>query len=105
LEDRGFGESSATSQEIKNGLNNVVYYYSLIEQAQRHTAGRSIEEHRYAMARLLESLSAVAAGNPYAQFAGSQSAEEILAAQPMTHLYSKRMIAQDGVNQGAALLM
>lgn len=105
LEDRGFGESSATSQEIKNGLYNVVYYYSLIEQAQRHTAGRSIEEHRYAMARLLESFSAVAAGNPYAQFAGSQSAEEILAAPAMTHLYSKRMIAQDGVNQGAALLM
>ena len=105
LEDRGFGESSATSQEIKNGLYNVVYYYSLIEQAQRHTAGRTIEEHRYAMARLLESFSAVAAGNPYAQFAGSQSAEEILAAPAMTHLYSKRMIAQDGVNQGAALLM
>ena len=105
LEDRGFGEHVITSQEINNGLTNVVYYYSLIEQAQRHAAGRSIEEHRYAMARLLESFSAVAAGNPYAQFAGSQSAEEILAAQPMTHLYSKRMIAQDGVNQGAALLM
>ena len=105
LDDRGFGKVSATSQEIKNGLNNVVYYYSLIEQAQRHTAGLSVEEHRYAMARLLESFSAVAADNPYAQFAGSQRAEEILAAPAMTHLYSKRMIAQDGVNQGAALLM
>ena len=105
LEDRGFGKVSATSQEIKNGLNNVLYYYSLIEQSQCHTAGHNIEEHQYAMARLLESFSAVAAGNPYAQFSGSQSAEEILAAPMMTHLYTKRMIAQDGVNQGAALLL
>ena len=105
LEDRGFGEHVITSQEINNGLTNVVYYYSLIEQAQRHAAGRSIEEHQQAMAQLLESFSAVAARNPYAQFSGSQSAEQILAAPSMTHLYSKRMIAQDGVNQGAAVLM
>lgn len=105
LDDRGFGKVSATSQEIKNGLTNVLYYYSLIEQAQRHTAGRSIQEHQHAMAQLLESFSAVAAGNPYAQFPGSQTAEDILAAPLMTHLYTKRMIAQDGVNQGAALLL
>lgn len=105
LEDRGFGDHVITSQEVKNGLNNVAYYYSLIEQAQRHTAGRSIEEHKQMMGQLLESFSVVAAGNPYAQFAGSQNAEEILASEAMTHLYTKRMIAQDGVNQGAAVLM
>jgi len=105
LDDRGFGDSVATSQELENGLNNVAYYYALIEQAQRHSAGRSVEEHQQAMATLLASFSTVAARNPYAQFPGSQSAEDILAAPAMTHLYTKRMIAQDGVNQGAALLM
>ena len=105
LEDRGFGDSVATSQELKNGLNNVAYYYALIEQAQRHSAGRTVQEHQQAMATLLASFSAVAARNPYAQFPGSQSAEDILAASAVTHLYTKRMIAQDGVNQGAALLM
>lgn len=105
LEDRGFGDHVATSQELKNGLNNVIYYYALIEQAQRHKLGRSVEEHREAMAKLLESFSRVAANNPYAQFSGQQSAQDILDAPNLTHLYTKRMIAQDGVNQGAALLM
>lgn len=105
LEDRGFGDHVATSQEMKNGLNNVVYYYALIEQAQRHKLGRSVEQHRQAMAKLLESFSEVAATNPYAQFAGKQNAQDILSAPNLTHLYTKRMIAQDGVNLGAALLM
>ncbi|MGI9287081.1 MAG: hypothetical protein ACR2P1_16980 [Pseudomonadales bacterium] len=104
-EDRGFGDYVATSQEIKNGLNNVAYYYALVEQAQRHKLGRSVDEHREAMAQLLESFSQVAAGNPYAQFTGQQSAQDILAAPNLTHLYTKRMIAQDSVNQGAALLL
>lgn len=105
LEDRGFGDPVATSQEMKNDLNNVIYYYALIEQAQRNKLGLSVEEHRKAMAELLESFSEVASTNPYAQFAGKQTAEDILAATNLTHLYTKRMIAQDGVNQGAALIM
>jgi acetyl-CoA C-acetyltransferase len=105
LEDRGMGKSVATSQELANGLHNVAYYYALIEQAQLHSKGSSVAAHREGMAQLLASFSRVAADNPYAQFAGSQSADEILAAAPMTHLYTKRMIAQDGVNLGAALLL
>jgi acetyl-CoA C-acetyltransferase len=105
LDDRGVGESVATSQEINNGLNNVAFYYALIEQAQRHHAGRTVEEHQQDMATLLASFSTVAASNPYAQFPGSQTAEQILSATPINHLYTKRMIAQDSVNQGAALLL
>lgn len=105
LEDRGFGDGVATSQEGQNGLLNVAYYYTMIDQAIRTKYGRSIEEHRAACAQLLASLSAVAANNPNAQFAGQQSEQEILAAANLTHLYTKRMIAQDGVNQAAALLL
>ncbi len=105
LDDRGFGGHVATEQERKNGLTNVAYYYGLIEQAQCYQKGRSHAEHRQASAQLLESFSQVAANNPYAQFPGHQCADEILAAPAMTHLYTKRMIAQDGVNQGAALLL
>lgn len=105
LEDRGFGEMVATDQEMKNGLNNVAYYYGLIEQAQRHSAGRSIEEHRRHSANLLSSFSKVAAANPYAQFVGEQSADDILAAPNLSHVYTKRMIAQDSVNQAAAMLL
>ena len=105
LEDRGFGGSVATRQELDNGLHNVAYYYSLIEQAQRRAAGRSVDQHRAYMARLFASFSAVAADNPHAQFPAALSPAELLEAMPLSHLYSKRMIAQDGVNQGAALLL
>ncbi|MEM8496753.1 MAG: hypothetical protein AAF542_01950 [Pseudomonadota bacterium] len=105
LEDRGFGDNVATSQEGQNGLLNVAYYYTMIDQAIRAKYGRSIEQHRAACAQLMSSLSAVAANNPNAQFAGQQSEQEILAAANLTHLYTKRMIAQDGVNQAAALLL
>lgn len=105
VEDRGFGEHIITSQEMKNGLNNVLYFYALVEQAQRHALGHTVEEHREAMATLLESFSRVAAENPYAQFPGHQSAQDILDSPNLTHLYTKRMIAQDGVNLGAAVLL
>ncbi|CAH0992117.1 hypothetical protein SIN8267_02233 [Sinobacterium norvegicum] len=105
LEDRGIGESIATTQEQANGLTSVALYYALIEQAQRQQAGRSIPAHQKAMAQLLASFSAVAANNAYAQFPGQQTAEEIISAAPLNHLYSKRMIAQDSVNQSAAVIL
>ncbi len=105
LDDRGFGEHVATLQERNTGLTNVMYYYGLIDQAQADAKGRSAEEHRQASAKLFESFSAVASTNPYAQFEGKQSAEQILAADPLSHLYTKRMIAQDGVNLAAAVLL
>ena len=105
LDDRGFGADLFTAQEIHNGLVMPVLFYALIEQARAHAAGRSTTEQRSRIAALLASFSAVAAANPYAQFPGAQSAAEILAAAPMTHLYTKRMVAQDGVNQAAALLL
>ncbi len=101
----GLGADLFTSQEIHNGLIMPVYFYTLVEQARASAAGRSTAQQRAHSAALMASFSAVAAANPYAQFAGAQSAQEILAAAPMTHLYTRRMVAQDGVNQAAALLM
>lgn len=105
VEDRGFGEMVATNQERKNGMVAPMYYYILIEQARRHRLGLSVDDYRAQMAQLMASFSQVAANNPFAQFEGAQSAEDILGAAPLTHLYSKRMIAQDSVNQAAALLV
>ena len=105
MEDRGFGDMGATSQELASGLNSAIYYYSLVEEAQRQQQGRSVEQHRAAMARLLESFSRVAVGNPYAQFSDLRTVRDILDAPSMTHLYTSKMIARDGVNQGAALLL
>jgi len=105
LEDRGWGELFVTMQEVNNGLLAAMSYYGLIEQAQATAKGRSAAAHREAMAQLLVPLSEVAAANPCAQFPTALSAGEILSAAPLNHLYSKRMVAQDGVNQGAALLL
>ncbi len=105
LDDRGWGDMFVTMQEVSNGLLAPMAYYALIDQARAFGARRSPAEHRAVMARLLASLSTVAAANPYAQFQVALSADEILAATPLNHLYSKRMVAQDGVNQGAALLL
>ena len=105
LEDRGWGDMFVTMQEVSNGLLAPMAYYALIEQARAFAGLRSCAEQRAIMAELLASLSAVAAANPFAQFPVALSAGEILAAAPLNHLYSKRMVAQDGVNQGAALLL
>jgi len=105
LEDRGWGDMFVTMQEVSNGLLAPMAYYALIEQARAFAARRSPAEQRVVMAELLASLSAVAAANPFAQFPVALSAGEILAAAPLNHLYTNRMVAQDGVNQGAALLL
>jgi acetyl-CoA C-acetyltransferase len=106
LEDRGYErERMVTMQEIHNGLVAPMYFYTLIEQAQARAAGRSAEAHRAHAARLMAGFSAVAARNPYAQFPGALDEREIAAAPLLTQLYTRRMVAQDGVNQGAALLL
>lgn len=105
LEDRGYGAFVANNQERDNGMVLPLYYYAIIEQARRHKLGLAVDAYRQQMGALLESFSTVASNNPFAQFAGAMGAQEIVAAQALTHLYSKRMIAQDSVNQGAALLL
>ena len=105
LEDRGFGKFVANDQEIHNGLVMPVYYYQLIEQARRLKRGQDRKSYLAEVGQMLEAFSKRASHNPYAQFEGAMSADEILGAEPLTDLYTKRMIAQDSVNQGAALLL
>jgi acetyl-CoA C-acetyltransferase len=105
LEDRGWGDFFVTMQEVNNGLLAPMAYYALIEQARAFAAGRTTQEQREDMARLLLSLNRVAAVNPYAQFPTALTTEDILSADSLNHLYTKRMVAQDGVNQAAALLL
>lgn len=105
LEDRGWGELFVTMQEVHNGLFAPMSYYALIEQARAFAAGCSTQQQRLLMARLLLSLNEVATTNPYAQFPLALSQEDILSADSLNHLYTKRMVAQDSVNQGAALLL
>ena len=105
LEDRGIGNIYPDPQEIANGMLMPLHYYNLIEQARRNERGMSREDYLDETARLMASFSDVASNNPYSQWPGAMSAAEIRDAEPLTDLYTKRMIAQDSVNQGAALLL
>ena len=105
LEDRGWGDMFVTMQEVSNGLLAPMSYYALIEQARAFSQGLTPAGQRSANAQLLASLSEVAAANPYAQFPTALSADAIRDATLLNHLYTKRMVAQDGVNQGAALIL
>ena len=105
LEDRGFGEFVANNQERHNGMVMPLFYYAIIEEARRQKRGLSRRDYLTQLGGLQASFSAVAAQNPYAQFPGLMTAQDILGAEPLTHLYTKRMVAQDSVNQGAALLL
>lgn len=105
LEDRGIGNIFPDPQELANGMVMPLHYYTLIEQARRTAMGQDRQGYMAESARLMASFSEIASHNPYSQWPGAQSADDILQADLLTHLYTKRMIAQDSVNQGAALLL
>ena len=105
FEDRGFGLWVVSQQERFNGLVAPMYYYSIMEEFRRQKQGFDRETYMARECQMLESLNRVAVENPYAQFPNPLSVDDMLAAEQLTHLYTKRMVAQDSVNQGAALLL
>ncbi len=109
--DRGlFSGSMIVSQtELAHGLMDAMSYYGFIETARRIKAGRTVAEHRKHMAELIAPFSAVAAHNPYSMFDETYSAEAIAKETPdnraLISPFLKSMVAKDGVNQGAAIVM
>lgn len=109
--DRGpFNGPMIVSQtELAHGLMDAMGYYGFIETARRIKAGRTVTAHRAYMADLIAPLSDVAAQNPYAMFQQAFSAEEIAmptaANRNLISPFLKHMVAKDGVNQGAAVVM
>lgn len=109
MEDRGLGKPLVNRAEARHRLFAPVNVYALIEHAQRVRYGRSRAEHQRVMAALFSGFSAVASGNPYAQFPtvrdqtflSTVSADNYLVSDPFT----KWLVAQDAVNQGAAVLI
>jgi acetyl-CoA C-acetyltransferase len=109
LDNREYRVRFASSEELNSGMGLPVHYYALIENYQAHELGHDLQQHRRHMAELMAPFSEVAAANPYSQTGIAYSAKE-LATQgksnyPISLPYSKLLIAQDSVNQGAALLL
>ena len=109
--DRGpfSGPMIVSAAELAHGLMGAMMYYGFIETARRIRAGRSVAEHRDYMARRIAPMSEVAAQNPYAMFPQSFSVDEIAAPtqanRKLVSPFLKNMVAKDGVNQGAAVVM
>ncbi|MEZ5571547.1 MAG: hypothetical protein R3E64_05930 [Halioglobus sp.] len=109
LDKRDGSKRFVAREEIVSGLNMPVHYYALIENAQAHQMGHSPQQHRQHMAQLLAPFSEVAARNEYAQTPIAYSAAALAEPGPDNYLlalpYSKRLVAQDNVNQSAALVL
>jgi acetyl-CoA C-acetyltransferase len=83
--------------------------YPLFEQALRHAAGRSVDEHLVHVSELWAGFAAVAAGNPHAWIRDGLTAEQIRTPGPRNRWvswpYTKVMNANNAVEQSAALVV
>ena len=107
--DRGYGGALLSPYEIRNGLGAPTQTYPAFEHALRRRLGNSREEHLALMSELWAGFSKVAADNPHAQFPTARS-EDFLSTPstenyPVADPYLKWHVAQDAVNQAAAVVM
>jgi len=107
--DEWASDKLANAYERAHGLYLPLRVYPLFENAARAQAGRTLEAHRAYMGAVLAPLTQVAAANPFAQFPVARSAAEIAGVSAENFLisepYTKWMVAQDAVNQGAAVIV
>ena len=108
MEDRGY-KQLMDDLELQHHITVPAQVYALLENAWRHKHGLSIAEHQQLMGKLFERFSKVAAKNPYAQFPVARSAEFLATPSNENYAfnepYNKWMVAQDAVNQAAAVVL
>ena len=109
FEDRGPGPRLLNRTEVKHGLVLPAYFYGLIENVLAYQWGETRSQHRATMAALFEKFAAVAAGHPDAQFEAGFDAEFLATPSrenyPFADPFLKWLMAQDNVNQAAAVVM
>jgi acetyl-CoA C-acetyltransferase len=109
LNDRGLGSTLLSRYDLANGLGAPTQTYPAFEHALANRWGHDRRTHRAAMSTLWAGFSRVAAKNPYAQFPLARD-EAFLSTEsrenyPVADPYLKWDVAQDAVNQGAAVLL
>lgn len=107
--DRGVGFDMINQTEIAHGLYRPPWLYALVENAMAAEAGQTRSERRAVMAKLWEKFAAVAKDNPYSQFQPDFDADFLATPSKANYPYAdpflKWHMAQDAVNQGAALII
>jgi acetyl-CoA C-acetyltransferase len=108
FEDPWPGTPFVTPYELRHGIAWPIHVYALFEQVRRFELGLSLDACRADIACLLAHFSAVAAAHPCAQFPVAHDAAFLRTVTPQNYLlcepYTKWMVAQDAVNQGAAVV-
>ena len=98
-----------TMQELENDFLLPGTIYSVLENARRKRLNKSPEEYAFLMAQLLAPFSRVASQHPAAMFKKEWDAESIARVDKKNpyifYPYTKAMVAKDGVNQAAALVL
>ena len=109
VDDRGLGAELLSPYELANGLGAPTQTYPAFEHALRTRLGLTRAAHVALMSELWAGFSEVAAANPYAQFPQARSAEFLATPSrdnyPVADPYLKWHVAQDAVNQGAAVVV
>jgi len=110
LEDQGVGTLGLYNQlEAQHGLLQLMNIYALLENARRARLKMDRESYAEQMGELFEQFSKIAASNPYAMFPIAYSARELITVSQENQLlsdpYTKRLVAKDGVNQAAAVVL
>ncbi len=108
-DDQWSDEAMVTDYEMTHGLYLPLRAYPVCEHALRRRLRRNVFAHREQMAALLAPFTKIAAENPWAQFPTIRDARELGTLSTSNYLisepYTRWMVAQDAVNQGAALVL
>jgi acetyl-CoA C-acetyltransferase len=110
IEDRGWGVAGIlTLQELENDFLIPGAIYGVLENARRKRLNKTRDEYAMLMGELLAPFSTVAANHPAAMFPQALDAETIASASKTNPYifqpYTRAMMAKDGVNQAAALVL
>ena len=109
FEDVCSDEPMANDYEARHGIVFPIHVYSMFDQARRHELGLSLEGYRAQIADMFALFTKVAARNAYAQFPTERDASFLRQISARNYLvcepYTKWMVAQDSVNQGAAVVL
>ncbi len=110
LTDRGISSGKlGTTTAIMHQLILPMQYYGLMENARRGSQKKDLSTYSLEMGEEFSKLSTVANNNPYAAFPTAYDAEYLATPSKENPLviapYTKKLIAKDRVNQGAAVLL
>ncbi len=110
LEDRGLGLDGLPLTLLwESGLTEPTSQFAVFENARRARLGMNRDEYAQRMGRLLAPMQTVAAANPHAVARSPRSVHDLITAtvsnRYIAQPYTRSLVAQDRVNQAAAVVI